>query len=160
MTDSTHTHCAHHQQQPHEGIHGAGWGDAASATLHCLTGCAIGEFLGLAIGVSAGWSPAATMALAVILAFAFGYALTLIPFVRRGVPLGAALRTVWLGELVSISVMEIVINAVDYGMGGMSVDSVMTIDFWSSYIVAMGAGFIAAWPVNRWLLARNLKNCH
>jgi len=157
MSDRTHSDgCDHHQEH----VHGAGWGDAASATLHCLTGCAIGEFVGLAIGVSAGWTPAATMTLAVVLAFVTGYALTLIPFVRRGVPLGAALRTVWLGELVSITVMEIVINAVDYGMGGMTVESVLTFDFWSSYVVAMAAGFFAAWPINRWLLARNLKNCH
>lgn len=148
---STEAHCHHHQ---------AGWKDAASVTIHCLTGCAIGEFAGLAIGVSIGLAVWPTMILATTLAFISGYALTLIPFLRRGVSFAVAWRTVWLGELVSISVMELVMNATDYSMGGMSAGSVATWAFWRGYIAALIGGYLAAWPINLWLLRRNLKNCH
>lgn len=162
MSEQNDAHCAHDAAGAGNahGTHRAGWGGAASATLHCLTGCAIGEFIGLAIGVSLGWQPTATMALAIVLAFVCGYGLTLLPFLRRGVSLAVALKTVWLAEAVSITAMEIAINAVDYSMGGMSVGSVFTWDFWSSYGVALIAGFLAVWPINLWLLRRNLKHCH
>ena len=147
-------HCHHDQAKV------ANWGGAASATLHCLTGCAIGEFAGLAIGVSLGLAPMATFTLAVVLAFLCGYALTLIPFVRRGVSLRDALRTVWLAELISISAMEIAMNLTDYHMGGMSVGSLADPVFWTSYGAALVAGFLAAWPINLLLLQRNMKTCH
>lgn len=149
--------CHHHEDTHHSE---ATWGGAASATVHCLTGCAIGEFAGLAIGVQLGFTPIATMALATVLAFISGYALTIFPFVRRGVSLKQALKTVWLGELISISVMEIAMNYTDYQMGGMSVSSLAEPLFWGSYAAALVAGFIAAWPINFILLKRNLKNCH
>lgn len=101
-----------------------------------------------------------TIALATILAFISGYALTLIPFVKRGITLKKALKTVWLGELVSISAMEIAMNVTDYHLGGMSADSLVDPIFWLGYGGALVAGFIAGWPVNYWLLGRNLKNCH
>lgn len=154
MSDITANHCTGHPEQ------GASWGGAASATVHCLTGCAIGEFAGLAIGVSLGLAPWQTITLAVLLAFLCGYALTLLPFVRRGVSLRRALRTVWLGELISISVMELVMNVTDYHMGGMQVETLADPRFWLGYGTALVAGFLAAWPVNLWLLRRNMKHCH
>lgn len=161
------THCTHHQQQPEEAhchhkasAHSPGWSTAANATVHCLTGCAIGEFIGLAIGVQLGLAPMHTMALAVTLAFISGYALTLIPFMRQGISLKEALKLIWLAEFISISVMEIAMNFTDYQMGGMSVASLAEPRFWWSYGAALIAGFLAAWPVNLWLLRRGMKNCH
>lgn len=152
-------HGGHSGHAGHSG-HRATWKGAASATVHCLTGCAIGEFAGLAIGVSLGWSAMSTMALAVVLAFISGYTLTLIPFLRQGVPLVTALKSIWLVEFVSIAVMEIAMNTADYQMGGMSVSSMADPKFWTGYGAALVAGFLAAWPVNYWLLGRGLKNCH
>lgn len=139
----------------------ADWASAARLTRHCLTGCAIGEWLGLAIGVSLGWTTAYTIALAVTLAFVFGFALTLIPMLRRGLRFGQALRIVWLGELVSIAVMELVMNVVDYQLGGMGPGmSLRHPQYWLAFGVAAVAGYLAALPVNYALLRRNLKNCH
>ncbi len=155
-TDSE-SHC---DLRAHAGHANATWGGAASATLHCLTGCAIGEFVGLAIGVQLGLGMWQTMALATTLAFTFGYALTLIPFMRRGVSFMAAMKVIWLGETISMTFMEIAINFTDYHMGGMSVDSLADPQFWLAYAVALLAGFLAAWPVNYWLLGRSMKSCH
>lgn len=152
-------HCDHHgSSSAHENK--ADFRAAASATAHCLTGCAIGEFVGLAIGVSIGLTPLATAVLATILAFISGYALTLIPFVRRGVPVLAALKVIWLGELVSISAMEIAMNVTDYQMGGMAASSLADLTFWTAYGGALLAGFAAGYPVNLWLLKKSLKHCH
>lgn len=136
------------------------WRAASSATVHCLTGCAIGEFAGLAIGASLGLAVWPTIILATTLAFISGYALTLIPFVRHGTPLKQALKTVWLGELVSISAMEIAMNFTDYHIGGMTAGTVASPIFWLGYGGALVAGFFAGLPVNYWLLGKNLKNCH
>jgi hypothetical protein len=144
----------------HAGHGGSGWSGAASVTLHCLTGCAIGELTGLAIGVGSHWNPNLTITLAVVLSFVSGYALTLIPMLRRGAGLLTALRTVWLGEAVSIGAMELVMNAVDYQMGGMRGVSLVSPRYWESFVIALVAGFLAAWPVNLWMLRKNLKRCH
>jgi len=127
------------------------------ATLHCLTGCAIGELVGLTIGVSLGLSPWATMALATVLGFISGYTLGLLPLVRTGKSWLEAFRIIWLGETVSIAVMEFVMNFTDYHVGGMQVSSIFQVQFWLGYLLALPAGFIAAWPVNYWLLKRNFK---
>jgi len=140
--------------------HHGGWRGAASVTLHCLSGCAIGELLGLAIGVSLGWNPRVTVTLAVLLSFISGFALTLLPMLRRGFGLLSALRTVWLGEVVSISVMELVMNIVDFQMGGMRGVSLTSGRYWEAFALALVAGFIAAWPANAWMLARNVPRCH
>jgi len=140
--------------------HGGGWGGAASVTLHCLTGCAIGELAGLAIGVSLGWAPQLTIALAVALSFVSGFALTLIPMLRRGFGFADSFRTVWLGEVISISVMELVMNLVDYHMGGMRGVSLVSARYWEAFALALAGGFLAAWPVNAWMLSRNMKRCH
>ena len=140
--------------------HQGGWRGAASVTLHCLTGCAIGELAGLAIGVSLGWQPTVTVTLAVVLSFISGFALTLLPMLRRGFDFLESFRTVWVGEVISISVMELVMNIVDYRMGGMRGVSLVSIQYWEAFALALVAGFLAAWPVNAWMLSRNMKRCH
>lgn len=148
MEDHSH-HGAH-------GSHGAGTSVAqltTSATLHCLTGCAIGELIGLLIGVALGLTPWTTMALATVLGFASGYALGLRPLVRQGMSVAQAFRTIWLGETISIAVMEFAMNFTDYHVGGLAVASVFAPRFWLGYALALPAGFLAAWPVN-WLLLR------
>lgn len=114
----------------------------------------------MAIGTALGLGVWPTIILATALAFASGYALTLIPFVRHGIPLMTALKTVWLGELVSISAMEVAMNFTDYHLGGMAADSLASPIFWLGYGGALVAGFAAGLPVNYWLLGKNLKNCH
>ena len=134
---------------------------ASQSTLHCLTGCAIGELAGLTIGVSLGFSPWMTMALATLLAFISGYTLGLLPLVRQGKGWREAFRIIWLGETISIAVMELVMNFTDYHVGGVQVDSIFQLRFWLGFLLALPAGFVAAWPVNYWLLKRNFKQaCH
>lgn len=156
--------CAHpadHAGHGHHGHAGSSLKTSFHATLHCLTGCVIGEVAGLMIGVSLGLEPWMTIVLATALAYASGMTLGLIPVMRdRGVTLIAALKIIWIGEVISIGVMEIVMNFVDYQMGGMTAPSVMTWMFWRGLVFAIPAGFLAAWPVNYWLLKRNLKACH
>lgn len=134
---------------------------SAQATLHCLTGCVIGEVAGLAIGVTLGLGTWPTIVLATALAYASGITLGLVPVMRnRGVGLAQAFRIIWVGEVISIGVMEIVMNYVDYRMGGMAAPSIASWMFWRGILFAVPAGFLAAWPVNYWLLKRELKSCH
>lgn len=150
---------AHHSAHGHHDT--TGWRGAASVTLHCLTGCAIGEWLGLAIGVSLHWPTASTITLAVALAFVFGYLLTLVPLLRSGVAFATAMKIVWLGETISIAAMELVMNVVDYAMGGMQAGmSLLSVQYWSAFLLAVIAGFLAAWPVNFWMLSRKLRKTH
>jgi len=139
---------------------GSGWPAAAMVTAHCLTGCLIGEWTGLAIGVALSLPVRDTVVLATALAYASGFGLTMWPLLRRGMGLWAALRTVFIGEAVSIGVMEIMMNTVDYALGGMGVRSLFVARYWQALSVAAVAGFLAAWPVNFWLLSRNMKKCH
>ena len=162
-----HDHCGHDGGGAARAHHGHGapgagpWRLAAQATLHCLTGCVIGEAAGLMVGVSLGLAAWQTILLATALAYAAGMTLGLLP-VMRGQRIGllAALKIIWIGEIVSIGVMEIAMNAVDYSMGGMTAPSVFSWMFWQGFLVAVPAGFLAALPVNYWLLRRNLKACH
>lgn len=154
---------AHHT--PHHAHHGAADASpaalATSATIHCLTGCAIGELAGLMVGVSLGLNPWTTMALATVLGFISGYALGLRPLVQQGMGVAQAFRTIWLGETISIAVMELAMNFTDYHVGGVAVASVLEPRFWLGYALALPAGFIAAWPVNWLLLRKNVKKqCH
>ena len=149
-------------RQAHHG-HGGGGPLAISArsTLHCLTGCIIGELAGLMTGVSLGLQPWATIILATLLAYVSGFTLGALPVMKaQGLGLIGALRIIWIGEAVSIGVMEIVMNFVDYEMGGMGAQSVASWMFWRGLLFAVPAGFLAAWPVNYWLIKRNLKACH
>jgi hypothetical protein len=156
------TNCQHelHVHAEAHGGHGP-WRTAFHSTVHCLTGCVIGEVAGLMIGVSLGFTPLATIALATGLAYLTGMTLGLVPVMRsQSIGLAAAFRIIWIGEVVSIGVMELVMNIVDYQMGGMSAPSIASWMFWRGILVAVPAGFIAALPVNYWLLKRNLKQCH
>lgn len=157
-----HSESNHAAQHQHHAAPGAGpWRLAAHSTLHCLTGCIIGEVIGLAIGIELGLSAAATIALATTLAYISGFALGLWPVIKaRGLSLAAAFKLIWVGEAVSIGVMEIVMNAVDYSMGGMAAASFFSWTSLRALMVAVPAGFLAAWPVNYWLLSRDLKACH
>ena len=149
---SAHAHHGHGQSK---------FRTSAQATLHCLTGCVIGEVAGLLIGVGLGMSPWATIALATALAYLTGMTLGLIPVMRgQRVGMWQALKIIWIGEVISIGVMEIVMNFVDYQMGGMAAPSVASWMFWRGILLAVPAGFLAAWPVNYWLLKRELKACH
>jgi len=145
--------------------HGHGAGGpltvSAQATLHCLTGCIIGEVAGLMIGVGLGLAAWQTIALATVLSYLSGFTLGVLPVMRsRRADFLDALRIIWIGEAVSIGVMEIVMNWVDYEMGGMAAPSILTWMFWRGLVFAIPAGFLAAWPVNYWLIRRDLKACH
>jgi hypothetical protein len=134
---------------------------SAHATVHCLTGCVIGEAAGLFIGVSLGLGVFWTIVLAFVLAYISGFSLALFPLMRHaGLDLKAAMRVVWLGELISIGVMEIAMNGADYWVGGIQAASIMEPIFWIGMGVAIVAGFLAAWPVNHWLLKKEIKSCH
>ncbi|NNE04734.1 MAG: DUF4396 domain-containing protein [Xanthomonadales bacterium] len=154
---NTHQHAHHH----HAGSADSPWVTSAQATLHCLTGCVIGEVAGLMIGVSLGMGVMQTMALATVLAYISGMTLGVVPVMRaRNLPFLPALKIIWIGEVISIGVMELVMNSVDYHVGGVQAGSIFELIFWIGIIAAIPAGFIAAWPVNWWLLKRNMKACH
>jgi hypothetical protein len=127
---------------------------AFSATAHCLTGCAIGEVLGLVIGTALGWGTVATIALAVILAFFFGYSLTMIPLLRSGLALATVLPLAFASDTLSITVMEIVDNLVIVFIPGAMDAGLGSLLFWGSLAFALAVAFVAAFPVNRWLIAR------
>jgi hypothetical protein len=127
---------------------------AISATLHCLTGCAIGEILGLMIGTALGLGTLATIAVAVGLAFLFGYALSTLPLLRAGLGLGAALTVVLAADTLSIATMELVDNLVMAAIPGAMEAGLVNPVFWLSMMLALTVAFFAAWPVNRHLLAR------
>ena len=147
----------HHSHAGHEHHHAAPPSlnrVAFSATVHCLTGCAIGEVLGMVIGTALGLSNAVTIALAVLLAFLFGYSLTLRPLLRAGVAVGTALGLAFAADTLSITVMEIVDNTIMLVIPGAMDASLNTFLFWGSLALALVIAGIAAFPVNRWLIAR------
>jgi hypothetical protein len=127
---------------------------AASATTHCLTGCAIGEVLGFIIGTWRGWSDVGTIAIAIALAYAFGYSFTLVPLLRGGLALGMALGLAFAADTLSITVMEIVDNAVVLVVPGAMDAGLGDALFWGSLAFALAVAWVAAFPVNRWLIAR------
>ncbi|HSE61081.1 MAG TPA: DUF4396 domain-containing protein [Candidatus Saccharimonadales bacterium] len=127
---------------------------AVSATLHCLTGCAMGEVLGLVIGESFGWSNVQTIILSVALAFVFGYTLSILPLLKARMALGAALSLVLAADTLSIITMELVDNAVMALVPGAMEAGLVNPLFWTSMSVALAAAFVAAFPVNRYLLLR------
>ncbi len=127
---------------------------ALSATIHCLTGCAIGEILGLVIGTALGWGTAPTIVLAVALAFLFGYALTMLPLLRSGLPFGTALGLALAADTASITIMEIVDNLIMLIIPGAMGAGLASPLFWGSLIVALLVAGAFAFPVNRWLISR------
>jgi hypothetical protein len=127
---------------------------AFSATAHCLTGCAIGEVLGLVIGTILGWGNVATIALAVVLAFFFGYSLTMLPLLRSGLALATVLPIAFAADTLSITVMEIVDNLIILIIPGAMEAGLTSLLFWGSLALALAVAFVAAFPLNRWLIAR------
>ena len=127
---------------------------ALSATLHCLTGCAIGEVLGMIIGTALGFSDVGTIALAVVLAFLFGYTLTSLPLLRAGLALATVVPIALATDTFSIAVMEIVDNAIMVAIPGALEAGVGDILFWGSLSVALVVAGVAAFPVNRWLITK------
>ena len=125
-----------------------------NATLHCLTGCAIGEVLGVVIGTALGWSDLATIALAIGLAFLFGYSLTSLPLLRAGIAFAAVVPIALASDTFSIAVMEFVDNAIILLIPGAMEAGVGNLLFWGSLAVALVIAGFAAFPVNRWLIAR------
>ena len=127
---------------------------AARATTHCLTGCAVGEVLGLVIGTALRWATVPTIGLAIGLAFVFGYGFTIVPLLRAGMALGAAAGLAFAADTISITVMEIVDNAIILVIPGAMDAGLDSLLFWASLAVALAIAWVVAFPVNRWLIAR------
>ncbi|MEV4219133.1 MULTISPECIES: DUF4396 domain-containing protein [Nonomuraea] len=127
---------------------------AASATLHCLTGCAIGEVLGLVIATALGWHTVPSIALAVVLAFFFGYLLTLIPLRRAGLSWKEAIKLALAADTVSILVMEIVDNGVMVAIPGAMDAGLASGLFWGALAVALLVAFLVTTPINKWIIGR------
>jgi Domain of unknown function (DUF4396) len=152
----SHAH-AHHDVHAHHEMPTSGRAlnlVALSATLHCLTGCAIGEILGMVIGTALGFSDLATIVLAIALAFVFGYALTSLPLLRAGLALSAVIPIALASDTLSIAVMEIVDNAILLAVPGAMEAGLGDVLFWGSLSVALVVAGAFALPLNRWLIAR------
>jgi hypothetical protein len=132
----------------------ASWQTAMSATLHCLTGCAIGEVLGMIIGTSLGWSNLATVILSIALAFLFGYSLTMRPVLRSGIGFKAAIAVALAADTVSITVMEIMDNAVVLTIPGAMDAGLLNWLFWLSLAISLVVAFVVTVPVNKWMIGR------
>ena len=144
--DTQHTH--------HEGAGGGLGSMAASATLHCLTGCAIGEIAGLVIGTAAGLGNGWTIAISIALAFVLGFTLSSLPLLRAGLTLTAALGVVVAADTLSIATMEVFDNVVMALVPGAMDAGLVNEVFWLGMMLSLAAAFVAAYPVNRWLLQR------
>jgi len=150
---SEHTH---HHETASDVDHAASgtWSQAVSATLHCLTGCAIGEVLGLALATWWGWSNGPSIVLAIVLAFVFGYSLTIWPVLRAGLPLKAALGVALAADTVSITVMEVIDNLGMLVIPGAMEAGLTDLLFWGSLVASLVIAFVVTVPVNRALIAR------
>lgn len=145
-------HTAHEPETHRHGT--ASWGTAVKATLHCLTGCAIGEILGMVIGTAAGWGNAPTMVVAIGLAFLFGYSFTLFAVLRAGLDLKAAIRVALAADTVSIAVMELVDNLIiAFTPGAMDAELADGL-FWSALLGGFAVAFLITTPVNKWMIGR------
>lgn len=152
MKHDEHAHHSPHKLATHQnGMLGK---MAASATLHCLTGCAIGEVIGLIIGTALGWGNLQTMALAIVLAFVFGFGLSTLPLVKAGLGFFAALSIVFAADTLSIAVMEIVDNIVMAIIPGAMSAGLVNPIFWISMPIALAVAYFAAYPVNKYLLTK------
>ncbi len=149
-----HEQHAHHEQHQHPERGGASWGTAARATLHCLTGCAIGEILGMVIGTALGWGNAPTMILAIVLAFFFGYALTLRGILGAGVDLRSAVRVALAADTLSIAVMELIDNGVILVWPGAMDAHLSEALFWIALAISLALAFVVTTPVNKWMIGR------
>jgi hypothetical protein len=146
---------AHDHHHHHDSSHGGtSWAMAATATLHCLTGCAIGEVLGMVIGTGLGLHNAATVVLSIALAFFFGYALTMRGVLRAGVSVREAFGIALAADTVSIAVMELMDNAFIVAVPGAMDASLTSALFWASLAGSLVVAFIVTTPVNRWMIGR------
>lgn len=145
-----------HEMSGHEGHAGgdSSWRTAVSATLHCLTGCAIGEVLGMVLGTWWGWGTWETVALAVVLAFFFGYLLTVSSVLRAGLPFRTAVKVALAADTISIAVMEVVDNAVMVLVPGAMHAGLANWIFWAALAFAFVVAFAVTLPVNRWMISR------
>lgn len=150
------TEASHHDHQDHSDHAAMGGVNtmAVSATLHCLTGCAIGEIAGLMIGTAAGLANGWTIALSIVLAFVFGYTLSTLPLVKAGLSVGAALTVVLAADTLSIATMEVVDNLVMAVIPGAMNAGLVNVVFWVGMMISLTVAFFAAYPVNRYLLQR------
>jgi hypothetical protein len=147
----------------HHHAHGAGSLNsiAFSATVHCLTGCAIGEVLGMVLGTAFAWSNLATIVVSVLLAFLFGYGLTMMPLLRSGMAFKSAAAAALGSDTASIATMEIVDNAFMLAVPGAMTATLVSPLFWISLAVSLVLAGAAAFPVNRWLISRGYRGaCH
>jgi hypothetical protein len=146
---SHHEHATHtHQPAP------ATWSMAAQATLHCLTGCAIGEVLGMVIGTGLGWSNLATVVLSIVLAFGFGYALTVRSVLRSGLDVRSALKVALAADTASIAVMEVIDNAVVLAVPGAMDAGLGSWLFWGALAFSLAVAFVVTTPFNKWMIGR------
>ncbi|MFG2623698.1 DUF4396 domain-containing protein [Streptomyces sp. NPDC048473] len=146
----------HTSHTGHTGRHHgkAGWAMAAQATLHCLTGCAIGEILGMVIGTALGWGNMETMVLAIVLAFFFGYTLTLRSIRRAGVDFRTALRVALAADTLSIAVMELIDNGMIALWPGAMDATLSDALFWGALALSLAVAFVVTTPVNKWMIGR------
>jgi hypothetical protein len=156
--DHEHTapaHAAHaHTGHPDTARPGATWAVAVQATLHCLTGCAIGEVLGMVIGTALGWGNLPTTVLAIILAFFFGYSLTLRGALKGGLEFRAALQVALAADTLSIAVMELIDNGV-IALWPDAMDAKLAdLLFWASLAISLAIAFVVTVPVNKWMIGR------
>ncbi|MGV9271298.1 DUF4396 domain-containing protein [Kitasatospora sp. NPDC003701] len=147
-----HDHGAHAGHGGHGG--GASWRTAAQATLHCLTGCAIGEILGMVLGTAFGLHNGATVVLSVLLAFVFGYALTMRGVLRAGLDVRAAVKVALAADTVSILVMELIDNTVMVTVPGAMDAGLGDALFWAALAGSLALAFALTVPVNKWMIAR------
>lgn len=131
-----------------------GWAMAARATLHCLTGCAIGEILGMVIGTALGWGNTETMVLAIVLAFFFGYTLTLRSILKAGVDFRTAFRVALAADTLSIAVMELIDNGVIVLWPGAMDAQLADALFWGALALSLAVAFVVTTPVNKWMIGR------
>ncbi|WP_436800764.1 DUF4396 domain-containing protein [Streptomyces avermitilis] len=144
----------HEAHPPAHGPRKAGWAMAAQATLHCLTGCAIGEVLGMVVGTALGWGNVPTTILAIVLAFFFGYSLTLRGVLKAGVGFRTAVRVALAADTLSIAVMELIDNGV-IALWPAAMDAHLDdVLFWGSLALSLVAAFVITVPVNRWMIGR------
>ena len=162
MQHVEHSHHDHHGTAHHGTAHHGGgqaggpasWGTAVQATLHCLTGCAIGEVLGMLIGTALGWHNVPTMALAIVLAFVFGYSLTMRGVLRAGLDLRSAVRVALAADTVSIVFMELADNGTILLFPGAMDATLSDALFWLSLALAFVVAFLVTTPVNKWMIGR------